>query len=91
VRELRNLIENALIASGGRELTAAHFRLPVPASAPPNETETVAKITAELPPNLDAAERVLIRRAVAQANGNIAEAARLLGVHRTRIYRVLAE
>jgi ActR/RegA family two-component response regulator len=44
-----------------------------------------------LPPNLAAAEEVLIRRAVAQTGGNIAEAARRLGVHRTRIYRVLGE
>ncbi|MBC8010753.1 MAG: hypothetical protein H7067_11740 [Burkholderiales bacterium] len=44
-----------------------------------------------LPLNLDAAERTLIRRAVTQSGGNIAEAARVLGVHRTRIYRALAE
>ena len=44
-----------------------------------------------LPLNLDAAERTLIRRAVNQAGGNIAEAARLLGVHRTRVYRALAQ
>ena len=44
-----------------------------------------------LPLNLDAAERTLIRRAVNQAGGNISEAARLLGVHRTRVYRALAQ
>jgi len=95
VRELRNLIENALIASAGRELTAAHLRLPVaPASAsaaPFPVNDAIAPTAPDLPLNLEAAERALIRRAVAQAGGNIAEAARLLGVHRTRIYRVLAE
>jgi DNA-binding NtrC family response regulator len=44
-----------------------------------------------LPLNLESAERVLIRRAINQAGGNIAEAARLLGIHRSRIYRVLEE
>jgi transcriptional regulator of acetoin/glycerol metabolism len=34
---------------------------------------------------------LLIQRAMAQTNGNIAEAARLLGIHRTRIYRRLAQ
>ncbi|HTJ77793.1 MAG TPA: sigma-54 dependent transcriptional regulator [Rariglobus sp.] len=96
VRELRNLIESALIASGGREITPTHLRFlsstpapETPALTPPSssgETEN-----AKLPINLEAAERTLIRRAVSQTGGNIAEAARLLGVHRTRIYRVLAD
>jgi len=100
VRELRNLIENALIASGGRELTAAHLRL-----APAATTAPLARIPAastagsapplpgpdDLPLNLDSAERMLIQRALAQAGGNIAEAARLLGVHRSRIYRAIDE
>ena len=45
----------------------------------------------ELPLNLEAAETLLIRRALAETNGNIAEAARRLGVNRTRIYRKLGE
>ena len=31
-----------------------------------------------------------LQRALSQTNGNIAEAARLLGINRTRIYRKLA-
>lgn len=106
VRELRNLIENALITSGGREIEAAHLRLaPAPAatmlsvprivanpgSAPPMAPVAPPAPAEELPLNLESAERVLIHRAVAHAGGNIAEAARLLGVHRSRIYRVLDE
>ena len=88
VRELRNVIESALIASGGRALAPPHLRFlaappPVPAAAPSSDEV--------LPTKLDAAERTLIRRAVTHAGGNIAEAARVLGVHRTRIYRALAE
>jgi DNA-binding NtrC family response regulator len=40
-----------------------------------------------IPLNLDAAEQVLIQRALNQSGGNVAEAARLLGVNRSRIYR----
>jgi transcriptional regulator of acetoin/glycerol metabolism len=36
---------------------------------------------------MDAAEDFLIRRALAETDGNIAEAARRLGINRTRIYR----
>ena len=45
----------------------------------------------QLPLNLEAAENLLIRRALAETGGNIAEAARRLGVNRTRIYRKLSE
>jgi DNA-binding NtrC family response regulator len=99
VRELRNLIENAMITSGGTEITALHLRLPILVPASEGEGLAEPKIfgslpesgseTGEMPLNLDAAERVLIQRALNQAGGNIAEAARLLGVHRSRIYRVL--
>ncbi len=98
VRELRNVIESALIASGGRPLAPSHLRFlaaPPPASAAPAPRPASANpfppADEALPLNLDAAERTLIRRAVTQAGGNIAEAARILGVHRTRIYRALAE
>jgi DNA-binding protein Fis len=37
--------------------------------------------------NLDEAEHFLIRRALEHASGNVAEAARMLGVNRSRIYR----
>ena len=98
IRELRNVIESALIASGGREITAAHLRFiksvpnpHTPALAPAVSATPFDPSSGELPQNLDAAERTLIRRAVSQTGGNIAEAARLLGVHRTRIYRALSE
>jgi DNA-binding NtrC family response regulator len=104
VREMKNVIERALIESGGEELHPKHLR-PVgvrlgvnagakapkaaaDAEAPPSEA--LAEI-GELPLNLEAAENMLIRRALAETGGNIAEAARRLGVNRTRIYRRLSE
>jgi len=43
-----------------------------------------------LPLKLDEAEGLLIQRALAETGGNVAEAARRLGINRTRIYRRLA-
>jgi DNA-binding NtrC family response regulator len=61
--------------------------LPVTVSAPLESADAIG----DLPLNLEAAENLLIKRALAETGGNIAEAARLLGVHRTRIYRKLAQ
>jgi transcriptional regulator of acetoin/glycerol metabolism len=47
------------------------------------------ELTEDLPLNLEAAENLLIKRALAETGGNIAEAARRLGINRTRIYRKL--
>ena len=46
---------------------------------------------ADLPWNLHEAELVLIKRALAQTQGNISRAAKLLGIHRMKIYRRLAQ
>jgi DNA-binding NtrC family response regulator len=95
VRELRNIIERALIESGGERIEPAHLYLLSrnPASSPPGTARrpmTVSSSIQELPLNLAEAEDVLIQRALQETGGNIADAARLLGVHRTRIYRNLA-
>jgi len=93
VRELRNIIERALIQSGGQTIQPEHLHLL--SAAPPLATPPVRTPARqegrELPLNLAAAEDALIQRALDETDGNIAEAARLLGVHRTRIYRKLAQ
>jgi DNA-binding NtrC family response regulator len=93
VRELKNIIERALIECDGEMIEPRHLHLlqrtaaAVPAARPDLRGETAAS----LPLNLADAEDLLIQRALHQTNGNIADAARLLGVHRTRIYRKLAQ
>ena len=85
VRELKNIIERALIESRGGELQPAHLHfLPPPAAAPP-----IAAPTA-LPLDLQQAELWVVKRAIELAGGNISEAARQLRTNRNRIYRVLA-
>jgi DNA-binding NtrC family response regulator len=92
VRELKNIIERALIESGESVILPKHLRFmqrsaPSTNSAPPANKAAVA---ASLPLNLAEAEEILIQRALQETGGNIASAARLLGVHRTRIYRKFA-
>jgi DNA-binding NtrC family response regulator len=92
IRELKNIIERAVIESDGGAILPEHLalssRLMKPKAA---DAKPAAKAPRDLPLNLEAAEDELIQRALEETDGNIAEAARLLGVHRTRIYRKLAQ
>jgi DNA-binding NtrC family response regulator len=85
VRELKNMMERALIDSGGRPIEPVHLRLIARGPRKPASAAPVA--AAPLPLNLDDAEGVLIRRALEETAGNVMAAARLLGVNRSRIYR----
>ncbi len=99
VRELENLIERALIESGGREVRPEHlhfFDAPAPSPSggvrPASAGGSGAGIAvAEMPLNLVEAEKILIKRALEQTRGNIAAAARLLGTNRPHIYQVLKQ
>ena len=101
VRELKNVIERSLIESGGLQVRPEHLRLghgaphtqsvATPAAVKPASEAMPDAAFSDLPLNLEAAENMLIRRALAETGGNIAEAARRLGVNRTRIYRKLSE
>jgi len=103
VRELRNLIERALIRSGGQPIQPHHLDLPslaatptattIPPTSTPSQLPSPGKsaLVQSLPLNLAEAEELLIQRALQETGGNIADAARRLGIHRTRIYRKLAQ
>jgi transcriptional regulator with GAF, ATPase, and Fis domain len=95
VRELKNIIERGLIESGGEAVRSHHIHLGRATSVPvaPSFVTNAESMetTGELPLNLEAAENLLIKRALAETGGNIAEAARKLGINRTRIYRKLGE
>jgi transcriptional regulator with PAS, ATPase and Fis domain len=85
VRELEHIIERAVLQGGGRVITPDLVL-----------TEGSAR-TSELEKLLDlpfresvlAWERLLIDRALEAANGNKAEAARRLGIHRRLLYEKL--
>ena len=89
VRELKNVIERALIECGGQAIRSSHLLL-IPIETEPAVASGGAKAPPYLPGlplNLEDAEQALIQRALQQTGGNVAEAARLLGVNRSRIYR----
>ena len=90
VRELKNIVERALIESMGDEILPEHLHL-LSQEQPTGEVrESGPALPAELPLDLEVAERMVIRKAITACDGNISEAARLLKTHRNRIYRALA-
>lgn len=94
VRELKNIIERALLESRGRDVQPHHLRLgigSVSAEAAPDRTAAVEAFVEELPLNFAEAETALVQRALRRTNGNVAAAARLLGIDRTKVYRKLKQ
>lgn len=91
VRELKNIIERALIHSRGADIQPEHlqFAWAIPSTPAPSPAPTAGGDPEAIPLNLDEAALQVIERALAKTNGNVAAAARLLGTSRTRIYRVL--
>jgi Nif-specific regulatory protein len=84
VRELANVIERAVVLGDGPELTPHHLPARVvcaqPASAPAHASFHDA---------INSYRRELIVRALAAAQGNRAEAAKALGMHRTHLMKLL--
>ena len=85
VRELENVVERAVIMTGGGVITRADL-----------PTHIVFSTEASLPVDIPAAglsleemERSLIVKALDKARGNKTEAARLLGVTRRRLYSMM--
>jgi DNA-binding NtrC family response regulator len=93
VRELKNIVERALIESGGAKIKVEHLhghKTPELRSSSDitSSTETKHSSEKELPLNLDEAERILVERALEQTKGNVSQAANLLGIDRNKIYRI---
>jgi DNA-binding NtrC family response regulator len=82
------LAKSMLLESGGEPIRRCHIHLLEVVPRRQTASQVAAGPSSEtIPLNLDAAEQVLIQRALNQSGGNVAEAARLLGVNRSRIYR----
>jgi two-component system nitrogen regulation response regulator NtrX len=87
VRELANLIERLSILSGP-VIDGSAVRQVLRGAAPPVATGTSAALLGRpLTEALDEFERDLIGTALAQAQGNMAEAARILQTDRANLYR----
>ena len=80
LRELKKRDGCALILCSGKPSRAEHLQL--------YELATPAtQLTAPINLDLESAEQTLIQRMLGRTHGNAAEAARLLNIRRSRIYR----
>jgi len=84
VRELKNVIERATVLARGTSIDAADLGFAA-------DTAEVETEVSDLPAALSRLEVDMIRRALVQAGGNRAEAARRLGIHRQLLYAKLKE
>ena len=90
VRELKNIIENALIRSGGSIIQPKHLHLidmTDVAESPAMPPDSRGTTPFSLPTELDSkqTETMIMNGALAQTKGNVEAAARLLGVAPTQI------
>jgi DNA-binding NtrC family response regulator len=90
VRELEHLVERAVLRASGRAVTADLLAIE---ETSPTEKHKEGELEdlLDLPfrESIQTWERLLIERALKKANGNKAEAARLLGIHRRLLYEKL--
>jgi two-component system NtrC family response regulator len=84
VRELENRMKRAVIMAEGRLVTAADLDLP-------RETteDDAGSNVINLKAVREVADRTAIRRAISRTEGNISNAAKLLGVSRPTLYDLL--
>jgi DNA-binding NtrC family response regulator len=77
VRELDHTIERAVLMARGERIEAANLGLNAARGAAPSMDDM----------SLEAVEAILIRKALARANGNVSHAADALGLSRGALYR----
>jgi transcriptional regulator with GAF, ATPase, and Fis domain len=85
VRELRNAIERAIILADGGYIRSEHLPVTATRKAPSAGEASTAPLPAG-GVNLDAIERSLVIKALAQARHNKTRAAKLLGLTRAQLY-----
>jgi DNA-binding NtrC family response regulator len=84
IRELKNVVQRAVLVCEGDELLPEHL--------PPrfhSKNPLRPEVTFQIGTPLDEVERVMVIRALAEADNNRKEAARLLGISRRAIYNKL--
>ena len=85
VRELENRMKRAVIMADGKLVTAADLDLPG------TDTEDESGDIINLKAVRDSADHRAIRRAIARTEGNISNAAKLLGISRPTLYDLIKQ
>jgi DNA-binding NtrC family response regulator len=85
VRELRNVVESAVLVSDNEHITIGDLPMHLQQYATGNREELSAKVVGRI----DEAERDVIRAALREANGDKASAAKRLGISVRTLYRKL--
>ena len=80
IRELKNVLERAVILSGGEPLTASEFALESAVAPAPADLGALNK------GGLEQSEKQMIQAALDKSGGNKTEAARMLQISRRRLY-----
>jgi two-component system NtrC family response regulator len=83
VRELENRVKRAVIMADGTHITAADLDLPAPAPNAPLPAPVKLREARER------AEREAVQQAMAEAEGNVSKAAKLLDISRPTLYDLL--
>ena len=85
MRELRTALRYALVMSEGADVLDVAHLPPAPAGAPARPSSPPASAGR----SMNDAEGDVLRRALADTNGNLTAAARVLGVARSTLYRMM--
>jgi transcriptional regulator with GAF, ATPase, and Fis domain len=88
IRELKNVVERALIESRGGDIVPSHLGTLASASAQVAESPAAAP---DLAVSLREVEVATIEQALEKASGNVSAAARMLGIDRHKVYRLLGK
>ncbi|MBU1964995.1 MAG: sigma-54 dependent transcriptional regulator [Proteobacteria bacterium] len=75
IREVRNVVERAMVVTEGPQIQASEISFPFPPPATPSEGESLEDV-----------EKEQIMKILNQTNGNIAQAAEILKISRLTIY-----
>ncbi|HKV08011.1 MAG TPA: sigma 54-interacting transcriptional regulator [Thermoanaerobaculia bacterium] len=90
VRQIKTALQYALTLADGGEIRPEHLPTLLSARGPEPARTAAAPAPAETPPRtLAEIEHHLVRRTVAESDGNLALAARRLGIARSTLYRYL--
>lgn len=90
VRELRNLVENLLLTSNEERVAPDELPAEVLDESPALRDEVMTGMSSNAG-SLEETERFAIARALRHAQGNMAQAARALGVSRSTLYRKMEQ